>query len=183
MIHHEGALSRHGLIDGLATQQQKFSVVIGLQVERLALALEADNVLVADDMLAVNQHCAFQHYQQCGMPFGDFKFDIATGSQAQSPHHPRLVTDSAETLHAAALNGLGVVKLGLLVGAQDIQAGRLIDVLPGWEPQSGTLHAIFPTRRSLLPAVRALLDFLGEHIAEEDFATQDALINVQGASI
>jgi hypothetical protein len=30
--------------------------------------------------------------------------------------------------------------------------------------------------------VRALLDFLDEQIAEEDFATQEALINAQGTS-
>ncbi|APX93870.1 LysR family transcriptional regulator [Halomonas sp. 1513] len=99
------------------------------------------------------------------------------GARAQVPHRPRLVTDSAETLHAAALEGLGVVKLGLLVGAQDIRAGRLVDVLPGWEPRGGILHAVFPSRRGLLPAVRALLDFLDAQIAEEDFATREALIN------
>ncbi|MBS9405532.1 hypothetical protein KG088_18185 [Halomonas sp. TRM85114] len=93
------------------------------------------------------------------------------GASAQIPHQPRLVTDSAETLHAAALEGLGVVKLGLLVGARDIQAGRLVDVITGWEPRGGILHAIFPSRRGLLPAVRALRDFLDEQIAEEDFAT------------
>lgn len=93
------------------------------------------------------------------------------GASAQISHQPRLVTDSAETLHEAALEGLGVVKLGLLVGEQDMQAGRLIDVLPGWAPESGVLHAVFPSRRGLLPAVRALLNFLDENIAEEDFST------------
>ncbi|WP_081945880.1 LysR substrate-binding domain-containing protein [Halomonas salina] len=93
------------------------------------------------------------------------------GASAQISHHPRLVTDSAETLHEAALKGLGIAKLGLLVGERDMQAGRLIDVLPGWAPESGILHAVFPSRRGLLPAVRALLNFLDENIADEDFST------------
>lgn len=91
------------------------------------------------------------------------------GVSARVTHHPRLVTDSAETLHQAAREGLGVVKLALLVAGQDLEEGTLIDVLPGWRPPGGILHAVFPTRRGLLPAVRALLDFLDEHINEVDF--------------
>jgi len=91
----------------------------------------------------------------------------------QIQHRPRLVTDSAETLHEAALAGHGVVKLAMLVGGKDLQAGRLIDVLPGWEPRSGIIHAAFPSRRGLLPSVRALLDFLAETIDEDDFTTSN----------
>ncbi|SFH51894.1 LysR substrate-binding domain-containing protein [Modicisalibacter xianhensis] len=93
------------------------------------------------------------------------------GATAQIAHQPRLVTDSAETLHQAALAGLGVVKLALLVGGQDLARNTLVDVLPGWEPRGGVLHAVFPSRRGLLPAVRAFLDFLGENIAAEDYLT------------
>ncbi|TLF45981.1 LysR family transcriptional regulator [Halomonas urmiana] len=98
------------------------------------------------------------------------------GMTAQIHHRPRLVTDSAETLHEAALRGLGVVKLALLVGGQDLQAGRLIDVLPGWQPRGGILHAVFPSRRGLLPSVRALLDFLGEEIEKVDVETLTARV-------
>lgn len=93
------------------------------------------------------------------------------GATAQITHQPRLVTDSAETLHQAALAGLGVVKLALLVAHQDLVKNKLIDVLPGWEPRGGILHAVFPSRRGILPAVRAFLDFLDENIADEDFLT------------
>lgn len=96
------------------------------------------------------------------------------GATARIRHQPRLVTDHAETLHQAALEGLGVVKLALLVAGQDLQAGRLIDVLPGWEPRGGILHAVFPSRRGVLPAVRALLDFLVENIDDIDFASETA---------
>ncbi len=69
------------------------------------------------------------------------------------------------------LAGHGVVKLAMLVGYSDLVQQNLVDVLPGWEPRSGILHAVFPSRRGLLPAVRAFLDFLDEHIEEEDFLT------------
>ncbi|MCG6658946.1 LysR family transcriptional regulator [Halomonas campisalis] len=100
--------------------------------------------------------------------------DGPDGVTAQIRHQPRLVTDHAETLHQAALAGLGVVKLALLVAGRDLQAGRLVDVLPGWEPRGGILHAVFPSRRGVLPAVRALLDFLADNINEVDFSSQTA---------
>ncbi|MCH4564763.1 LysR substrate-binding domain-containing protein [Halomonas sp. EGI 63088] len=100
-----------------------------------------------------------------------WELDGPDGMTAQIRHRPRLVTDNAETLHQAALNGLGVVKLALLVAGRDLQAGRLVDVLPGWEPRGGILHAVFPSRRGLLPSVRALLDFLGDNINELDFTS------------
>ncbi|MFC3285905.1 LysR substrate-binding domain-containing protein [Litchfieldella rifensis] len=101
--------------------------------------------------------------------------DGPDGMTAKVPHRPRLVTDNAETLHQAALAGLGIVKLALIVAGKDVSSGNLIDVLPGWEPRAGILHAVFPTRRGLLPSVRALLDFLGENINEVDFTSLAAL--------
>ncbi|GHE21763.1 LysR substrate-binding domain-containing protein [Halomonas urumqiensis] len=103
-----------------------------------------------------------------------WELDGPEGETAQIRHQPRLVTDNAETLHRAALAGLGVVKLALLVASQDLQAGRLIDVVPGWEPRGGILHAVFPTRRGVLPAVRALLEFLADNINEVDFTSDTA---------
>lgn len=90
--------------------------------------------------------------------------DGPDGVVAKVPHHPRLVTDDAETLHKAARAGLGVVKLDLIVGGDDLRDGSLIDVLPDWQPRGGILHAVFPSRRGLLPSVRALLDFLADNI-------------------
>ncbi len=112
----------------------------------------------------------------------DWVLDGPEGATAQIRHHPRLVTDNAETLHQAALAGLGVVKLALLVAGNDLKAGRLVDVIPGWEPRGGVLHAVFPSRRGVLPAVRALLDFLAEHINEIDFTSDTAWALSQATS-
>jgi len=64
------------------------------------------------------------------------------------------------TLRLAALRGVGVVRLPTIVVKADLLEGRLVDVLPGWAPQPGIIHAVFPSRRGLLPSVRTLLDFL-----------------------
>lgn len=60
----------------------------------------------------------------------------------------------------AALRGVGVCQFPAFVVRDDPKAGRLIDVLPDWAPRAGIIHAAFPSRRGLLPSVRALLDFL-----------------------
>ena len=37
--------------------------------------------------------------------------------------------------------------------------------LEAWEPKREVIHAVYPSRRGLLPSVRALVDFLTEEYA------------------
>jgi DNA-binding transcriptional LysR family regulator len=71
-------------------------------------------------------------------------------------------------LRHAALQGVGVVQMPTMVVTQDIKAGTLVHVLPDWAPRAGIIHAVFPSRRGLLPSVRALLDFLAAEYARLD---------------
>lgn len=75
-------------------------------------------------------------------------------------HTPRLVTDDMMALRLAALAGVGIVQLPTMTIRNEFRAGTLQRVLPDWSPQSGIVHAIFPSRRGLLPAVRELIDYL-----------------------
>lgn len=77
-------------------------------------------------------------------------------------HDPRLVTDDMRLLRQAALGGLGVVQLPTLAIHDQIDSGSLERVLPAWAPPCGVVHAVFASRRGMLPAVRQLLDFLAE---------------------
>ncbi|MGJ7529599.1 LysR family transcriptional regulator [Variovorax sp. GB1P17] len=90
------------------------------------------------------------------------------GATAEVRHQPRLVTDDMVALRFAALQGVGVAKLPTMMVHEDLKAGRLVDVLPQWAPRAGIVHAVFPSRRGLLPSVRKLVDFLaGEFEALE----------------
>jgi DNA-binding transcriptional LysR family regulator len=89
------------------------------------------------------------------------------GRTAVVRHAPRLVTDDMTALRAAAYAGVGVVQLPMMMIWEDLAAGRLIDVAPGWRPPAGIVHATFPSRRGLLPSVRALLDFLVRECAAQ----------------
>ena len=96
------------------------------------------------------------------------------GATALIPHSPCLVTDDMVTLREAALAGIGVVQLPLLIVHQDISAGTLVPVVPSWRPRAGIVHVVFPSRRGLLPSVRSFLDYLSESFGELDFTEQDA---------
>lgn len=89
-----------------------------------------------------------------------------TGQEQRVRHHPRLVTDDMTALRVAALHGLGVVQLPIIILRDVMASGQLVEVLPGWAPRSGIVHAVFPSRRGLLPSVRLLLDYLAEHIRD-----------------
>ncbi|WPC06134.1 LysR family transcriptional regulator [Pseudomonas sp. MBLB4123] len=88
------------------------------------------------------------------------------GATAEVRHRPRLISDDMTILRRAALRGVGVVQLPCMVVERDLQAGRLLDIMPQWAPRSGVVHALFPSRRGLLPAVRGLIDFLAEHLQQ-----------------
>ncbi|CAN7405099.1 LysR family transcriptional regulator [Bosea sp. LjRoot90] len=90
------------------------------------------------------------------------------GAEASIRHQPRFVTEDMVALRHAALEGVGVVQMPTMVVAEDIRAGRLVHVLPDWAPRAGIIHAVFPSRRGLLPSVRVLLDFLAAEYARLD---------------
>lgn len=97
-----------------------------------------------------------------GPPHRDHSWSLEhdDGRTAVVSHAPRLVTDDMAALREAAIKGVGIVQLPTMMVWQDVQAGRLVHVLPRWIPKSGIIHAVFPSRRGLLPSVRALVDFL-----------------------
>lgn len=96
----------------------------------------------------------------------EWQLDGPNGATSIIRHRPRFVTEDMVALRLAALRGAGVCQFPTFVVADDIKAGRLVDLLPQWSPKAGIIHAVFPTRRGLLPSVRALLDFLAKKYAD-----------------
>jgi len=82
-------------------------------------------------------------------------------------HQPRYVADDLHTLKFAVLRGTGMCAIPDYMCSDEIRDGRLVQVLPGWAPRPGIFHAVFPSRRGLVPAVRHFLDFLGDTITRE----------------
>ncbi len=82
------------------------------------------------------------------------------GRTATIRHFPRLVTDDLNMLHRAAVDGVGVALLPLIAVSADLATGSLVDLLPDWRPRPWIVHAVYPSRRGLLPSIRLLLDHI-----------------------
>lgn len=82
-----------------------------------------------------------------------------SGEKVTLEHEPKLIANDMATLYQAALHGVGVAALPLVMAREAINDGRLVDVMPGWQPRPGILHLAFPSRRGLLPSVRLFIDF------------------------
>ncbi|WP_255653951.1 LysR substrate-binding domain-containing protein [Corallococcus sp. EGB] len=74
--------------------------------------------------------------------------------------------DESRVLLRAAAAGLGVVCLPETFTRVDVEAGRLVRVLPAWTAGAVTTTILTPHRRGQLPAVRAVIDFLMEGAQE-----------------
>jgi DNA-binding transcriptional LysR family regulator len=86
------------------------------------------------------------------------------GEVAHGTHAPRMACLDFAVLRAAVLAGLGIALLPESVVRGDLRTGALRRVLPGWNAPQGVLHVVFPSRRGMLPAVRAFIDFLAERM-------------------
>jgi DNA-binding transcriptional LysR family regulator len=89
------------------------------------------------------------------------------GAQYTVTHTPVFIADDLLSLKFAVLGGVGMAILPDYMCVEDFESGRLVPVLPEWAPQPGIVHAVFASRRGLVPALRSFLDFLGDRIQSE----------------
>ncbi|MCD6076118.1 MAG: LysR family transcriptional regulator [Ramlibacter sp.] len=87
------------------------------------------------------------------------------GATFELQHGPVYTADDLLTLKLAVLQGTGMCALPDYLCSEELRRGELVPVLTGWGPISMKVLAVFPSRRGMVPAVRRLLDFLGDHMA------------------
>lgn len=80
-------------------------------------------------------------------------------------HSPRLLTEDIFVLKQAALAGCGVAELPRACCRDELLDGRLVQLLPEWNLPDMSLHAMFPSRNGLTPAVRCFIDHLSQQMA------------------
>ena len=83
---------------------------------------------------------------------------------ASIPFAPSLESDDMATLKAAACADVGIVALPAYVGRREVERGQLVRVLPHWTAGVATMSLLMPSRRGLLPSVRAFAEFLSENV-------------------
>ena len=73
---------------------------------------------------------------------------------------PRVSAGDFAMLLQAALEGVGLALLPEIDCQPALQAKQLVRVLPDWGIADGMIHLVFPSRRGMLPGVRAVIEFL-----------------------
>lgn len=109
----------------------------------------------------------FLMYASIHEPTTVLRLVCTTGDVATRPIQPRLQSDNIASLKEAAIAGMGIASLPLYACRSEIEAGTLSVLLPDWRPREGRLAVLFPTRRGMMPAVRALVDFLKDELPRE----------------
>ncbi len=72
----------------------------------------------------------------------------------------RLHTNSGDTCRAAALDGQGLVLQPDFLVAEDLRAGRLVEVMSEYRGREIGIHAVYPSRHYLPVKTRRLVDYL-----------------------
>ncbi len=108
-------------------------------------------------------HCLTYAYASGG---NLWRFRGSDGSEhvvrAQGPAH----ANNGTMLVALAEAGMGVTLEPDFVVADKLTRGSLVALLPGYEPGSAGIYAVYPSRRHLSAKVRVFVDFLVGHFRD-----------------
>jgi len=79
---------------------------------------------------------------------------------------PRLSTDSLYVARKSALTGLGVAVVSSWTVEDDIREGRLVHLLPDWQPAALPVHLVYPWSRYYPARLRRFLEMMREVMPE-----------------
>lgn len=80
--------------------------------------------------------------------------------------NPVVMGSDLMMLAQLARQNCGIALLPDSIVQDYVQSGELVRVLPDWKAPHGIFHAVYPSRRGLLPAVRVFIDYLVEQLSK-----------------
>ncbi len=87
------------------------------------------------------------------------RVDEATGPESWLlQFEPRLGTDSLYALRNAVLGGLGAGVVSAWIVREDLAAGRLVHLAPGWQAEPLPVHLVYPPARHQPARLRAFME-------------------------
>ena len=78
---------------------------------------------------------------------------------------PRMWCNNGDTCIAAALQGAGIQLQPTFLIEQQLASGQLVEILPQFRSVELGIYAVYPSRKFVLPKVRALVDFLSTKLS------------------
>lgn len=88
-----------------------------------------------------------------------------SGRKLEVPINPVMRANNAEALRQAALGGCGIALLAGFLIEHDIEAGRLVPILPEWTVAESWIFAVYPRAQFLPRKTRVFVDFLVESLS------------------
>ncbi len=105
-------------------------------------------------------------FRHVNYPYGDeWRFVDRKGVPASVRVTGNLIANSGETLRCAALEGGGIFLAPGFLVRDDLDAGRLVRLLPEYRPIELSMNAVYPHRHHLSAKVRTFIDMLAHHSA------------------
>ena len=94
-----------------------------------------------------------------------WSFSNGIDQTLQIEPQPRLSVNDPATIHRLVVNGAGVGCLSGYLCTPDVEAGRLVRLLPEWRLPPLDVNLVFPSSRALSPTVRAFVEFVKDNSA------------------
>lgn len=73
--------------------------------------------------------------------------------------NPRLIVDDFSVVKQTAIDDEGIALLPSYMCKEEINNGKLINVLPEWSMSDIDIYALYPKHRAKIPKIKAFLDF------------------------
>lgn len=115
-----------------------------------------------DHSLMLTEHDTIAAVSEGGTVF--WALAQADGTQQRVSPTPRVSCSDFAMQCAAAEAGAGIALIPLQIAAAAFARGRLQAVLADWCTEPQPIHLVMVSRRGVLPAVRAMMDFLVERL-------------------
>jgi len=146
---------------------------------RFSEQIEDDSVVARKISSNQRVYCAAPEYlEKCGSPktpeeisvhncltlttvsrWNEWAFDMADGRKVIKVSG-NFEANSADAVYHAALAGIGIARLSTYLIGDDLEAGRLVRVLPEYSSKDSSILAVFSNRRNLAPKIRVFIDYL-----------------------
>ena len=93
------------------------------------------------------------------------EWEFIDGNQIiKVPANRQFICNDGDFALSAAKAGLGLTQTFEALATEDLRAGRLVELLKPWSPTFPGFYLYYPANRHLPLKLRALIDFLAEHL-------------------
>lgn len=105
------------------------------------------------------------------LAMGDWQFNGPDGPVTVKVQS-RLLSNNGDTCLAATVRGTGIQLQPTFLVADALASGQLVEVLPQYRSLELGVYVVYPTRKFVLPKVRALVEFLAGKFSGTDWMSR-----------